>query len=567
MDRHPGIPAAAHSVGSVVDGRYEIVGFLGAGGMSAVYKARDLQIDRPVVLKFIRRELLNNPRSVDRFIREANLCSRLRHPGIVQVFSCGVVDGNPYLAMEYIEGASLDKVLAAKADGHFSQEEALPIFEQLCDALDYAHRVDVLHRDLKPHNVMVSESGAVKLVDFGIATLASGSGEIQKLTQTGELIGSVAYMSPEQCRGEKLDARSDIYSLGCLMYELLVGTPPFRGETPYAVLMKHLQEQPKTVPQLDGALGNALLLMLEKDPGDRPQSAGAAKELINNPSIRSFKKRLPLPFSKITVALVSILLLVCVWTAILEASPDTVADEPSLCSFSDLMMDGQKASISYAYSRDQKVGKHALYCLTEACGRARDRDQFRRASAYRSQILYELGRLDEAVKAACVVTDSPAAKGKNEDAYRIALYSLQCVADRRNDGDASVEICKRRIAYEQGLEPTAASIGALYHELGGYFVRLHKSTEAIKCYESALQHHRENLPKFLTLREMASVHLSSIPTLNSASARLREYEAAKKEFEVAVALTVPPDQHQAQEGLREQLNDCNRKIEIERARI
>jgi len=275
--------------GAVVDGRFEIVSLLGKGGMCTVYKANHLTMDRIVALKMLNEKLVIDKDAMERFQREAKAISALEHPNIVKVYGFGAVGRVPFMAMEYLEGISLADLL--KQEQRLSKERALPIFSQILDALGHAHERGIIHRDLKPSNVMlVVAENCVKLVDFGIAKILPESGkQLQKLTQTGDLFGTVLYMSPEQCSGVPLDARSDLYSMGCLMYEVLDGNPPLQGDAPYATMAKHLYESPRASDYLADDFGSVVLSLLEKDPAQRPQSAIELNAALSNPA--SFVRR------------------------------------------------------------------------------------------------------------------------------------------------------------------------------------------------------------------------------------------------------------------------------------
>jgi len=269
--------------GDVVGDKYEILSHLGKGGMCTVYKAKHLLLKRVVALKMLHEKLVIDKDAIQRFQREAVAICSLKHPNIVEVYGCGVYETVPFMAMQYLEGKSLEQLLENKV--RLSKEEALPIFTQILDALAHAHANNIIHRDLKPSNVMLTDSGQVILVDFGIAKILPESGkELQKLTQTGEVFGTVLYMSPEQCRAEDLDARSDLYSMGCLMYEVLDGQPPLRGDTSFNTMSKHLNESPRESKIVAGEFGSVVLSALEKDPAARPQTALELKESLLDPA-------------------------------------------------------------------------------------------------------------------------------------------------------------------------------------------------------------------------------------------------------------------------------------------
>ncbi|HEY4762109.1 MAG TPA: protein kinase [Candidatus Sulfotelmatobacter sp.] len=240
-------------------GKYEILDVIGRGGMGQVYKAIDPTIGRMVAIKKVTSVFSDDPLLLKRFYREAHSTGKLQHPNIVTVYDLGDQDGVPYLVMEYLEGDSLEKVI--KEQRPFSLAEKLNIITQVCEGLGYAHQRQIIHRDVKPGNVVVLNDGGVKIVDFGIAQLGN-----ERFTQTGQVIGSLYYMSPEQIQGLDIDARSDIYSTGVLLFEFLAGVLPFQGKDPTSTLAKILQEPPPSLsnlftacpPELDAVIQRAL---------------------------------------------------------------------------------------------------------------------------------------------------------------------------------------------------------------------------------------------------------------------------------------------------------------------
>jgi serine/threonine protein kinase len=257
--------------------RYELEGVVGRGGMAEVYRARDLRLDRVVAIKTLRADLARDQTFQARFRREAQSAASLNNPSIVAVYDTGVDMSTrtpmPFIVMEYIDGRTVRDLLI---EGHrLLPERTLEIVSGVLRALEYSHQAGIVHRDIKPGNVMVTRNGDVKVMDFGIARAMSDGQDT--MTQTGQVIGTAQYLSPEQARGERVDARSDLYSTGCLMYELLVGRPPFTGDSPVAIAYQHVRENPIPPSRLDPDLppwADAIVLKaMAKSPNDRYQSA------------------------------------------------------------------------------------------------------------------------------------------------------------------------------------------------------------------------------------------------------------------------------------------------------
>ncbi|MEA2602720.1 MAG: eukaryotic-like serine/threonine-protein kinase [Acidobacteriota bacterium] len=261
-------------------GRYRIVKFLGAGAMGEVYLADDPQIDRQLAIKTVR--LIGRPQEIDdrkkRLLREARAAGRLLHPHIVTLFDAGEAEGLLYLAFEYVEGTDLAVRLDSEAP-RLSLREVLRVARQAAEALDYAHGQGIVHRDIKPSNILLDRAGRVKVADFGIAKMA---GQSTELTMAGSVMGSPQYLSPEQIKGEDLDGRSDVFSLGVVIYEILSGKRPFEGDTITTLVYQILHKEPPPISELRAVpprLEALMRRMLAKDPGERLAAGEAAREL------------------------------------------------------------------------------------------------------------------------------------------------------------------------------------------------------------------------------------------------------------------------------------------------
>src|SRR5262249_5091040 len=264
-------------VGSVLANRYEILDLLGEGGMGAVYKARDNELDRMIALKVIRPELASNPEILQRFKQELVLARQVTDRNIIRIFDLGEADGMRFITMEYVEGTSLYQIL--REHGKLPVKEAAEIIEQVLSGLKAAHREGVIHRDLKPGNIMRDKQGRLLVMDFGLARSLESDG----MTKTGAVLGTMEYMSPEQAMGGAIDPRSDLFTVGLIFFELLSGKMPFKAETALASLLKRVHERAVSVSSLENTVPDPIEKIvakcLERDPNLRYQTA---QEMIDD---------------------------------------------------------------------------------------------------------------------------------------------------------------------------------------------------------------------------------------------------------------------------------------------
>jgi len=258
----------------LLGGRYALGEMIGTGGMADVFIGDDTRLNRKVAIKVLRRDLARDPSFVARFKKEALAAGGLNHSGIVSVYDSGEESSSPYIVMELITGESLRQLLQK---GLIPQARALEIVEGILEALEYSHKEGIVHRDIKPGNIMITDSGDIKVMDFGIARATDDIGAT--MTNTWNVVGTAQYLSPEQATGEMADGRSDLYSLGCLMYELLTGRPPFTGDTPVSIAYQHVSSPftpaSQVMPGLSNDIDRMLEVVLSKDPNNRYQDASA----------------------------------------------------------------------------------------------------------------------------------------------------------------------------------------------------------------------------------------------------------------------------------------------------
>ena len=265
-------------IGQIIKERYEITQLLGEGGMSYVYKAIDKQLQRTVAIKTLKPNYVEQEKFVERFKREAQTAANLNHPNIVQIFDWGIGD-EPFFVMEYIEGNTLTSIIANKRT--ISMNDILFIGAQVSSGLQAAHSKGLVHRDIKPGNIMITPEGKVKVTDFGIVSLQNEESDI---TKTGSILGTASYISPEQAQGKPVSKESDLYSLGTVLYELITGRPPFEGDTPIATATKHITDKPEKLStyraDIPKGIENAVLKLLHKYPKDRFKNAEDLRAIL-----------------------------------------------------------------------------------------------------------------------------------------------------------------------------------------------------------------------------------------------------------------------------------------------
>ena len=265
-------------IGGVV-GNYKIVEQIGEGGMGAVYRGVDVMLDRPAAIKCLRPDVSGNPQLLQRFRNEAAALAKLNHPGIATLYAFFRHQDDHFMAMEFVEGRALDVLLHPQRA--LSVEQAVGIFRQVLDAIDHAHRLGILHRDIKPANIIVSDSGVAKVTDFGIARILGEAG----LTRAGNMIGTIEYIAPERIKGIPADARSDVYSLGMVLYEMLSGHSPFRARSEYDLMKAHMEKAPtplrNVVPSVSEPVAGVVMQALAKTPEERPPAAAVFREQLD----------------------------------------------------------------------------------------------------------------------------------------------------------------------------------------------------------------------------------------------------------------------------------------------
>lgn len=346
----------------VLGDRYQLGAMIGTGGMSDVFIADDLRLHREVAIKVLRSDLARDPSFVTRFNKEALSVAALNHPGIVSVYDSGKEETPsgvmPYIVMEYVEGKTLREII--HKGERFPLQRAVEIIEGILTALQYSHKNGIVHRDIKPGNIMITDSGDTKVMDFGIARALADSGAT--LTSTWNIVGTAQYLSPEQATGGQADARSDLYSVGCLFYELVSGKPPFSGETPVAIAYQHVSTPLTPVtdiePSLDPALNNFFSISLAKDPADRYQSANAMlkdlKKLAKGEGITTQIPRTKKPMNRNRIAALVLSLVVLIGGAsffVFNPNSSVIVDLPNVVGLTEAQAREQLSGFTITIQR------------------------------------------------------------------------------------------------------------------------------------------------------------------------------------------------------------------------
>jgi len=300
-------PVKELTMGSTFAGRYQIIEELGKGGMGSVYKALDTEINVKIALKLIKPEIASDQKTIHRFRNELKVARQISHKNVCRMYDLNKTDSSYFITMEYVPGGDLKRFI--RRSKQLSMGTAVSIAKQICEGLIEAHRLGVVHRDLKPNNIMIDDDGNARIMDFGIARSLATKG----ITGAGVMIGTPEYMSPEQVESKDVDQRSDSYSLGVILYEMVTGKVPFEGDSPFTIGVKHKSEVPRDPreinPQIPGNLGRIILECLEKDRNKRPQSAGEVRSSLREieeeipTTVRAASKKKPITSKELTVTI------------------------------------------------------------------------------------------------------------------------------------------------------------------------------------------------------------------------------------------------------------------------
>jgi len=484
--------------------QYEMLEMIGFGGMGAVYKVRERQLGTLYALKILHAELAKEPGAVKRFEQEASSASQLTHANLVAVYKHGVLqDGQPFLLMDYVDGESLSAILAREK--YLDANQFIYLFLQVAEAVRHAHDKGVVHRDLKPSNILVSKSeqnrDLVKLVDFGISkVLAPEDKEVSNLTQSGEIFGSPQYMSPEQCLGEHLDHRADIYSLGCVMYEALAGKPPFTANNPIKLIFKHINEAPPPIVrpmqghQIPSGLKSIVARCLEKEPSKRYQSMSELIRdltLVQEGKFVEPKKRKQLTTRRrIVLASAAVAAAILASGAVLESHILPFGDKSAAAFLTPQVKSMSDEQQSFIRSCTMQIKSHP-----------NDDSWYQmRGTAYR-----EAG---EKQKALADFNEAIRLNPNNAKNYRARAWTYNDMGDGAN----SVKDCDKALA----LDPKCTDVYASRARAYGI---LHQTENALKDYDKALAVNPSDFSVYWNrgwLYSMAGEHQKALSDFNQA---------------------------------------------------
>jgi len=523
-------PKEELTTGSTFAGRYQIIEELGRGGMGEVYKAQDTEIKEKIALKLIKPEISSDKKTIERFQNELKLARKISHRNVCRMHHLEKSEGNYFITMEYVDGENLKGMI--RMMGQLSSGQAVSIAKQVCEGLSEAHRIGVVHRDLKPSNIMIDKDGNAKIMDFGIARSLTGKG----ITGVGVMIGTPEYMSPEQVESKEIDQRSDIYSLGVILYEMVTGRIPFEGDTPYSIGVKHKSEAPRNPkeinPQISDDLNRMILRCLEKEKEKRYQSAGELRSELENiergmpTTDRVIPERKPLTSKEITVtfglkkllvpalAIVAVVIVaVVIWQPWSKQAPAPLpSDKPSLAvvyfenNTGDENLEHWRKSISNLLITDLTQSKYLKVLGGDRLLNILNQLNQLDAEAYSADVLKEVasrGRVNHILrgsysKAGDIIridtvlqdanTGEPIATERVEGKGEESIFSL--VDDLTRKVKASFEFSEEQIADDldkQVVEITTSSPEAYKYYLEGLqYQNMGEERKAIEFMEKAV---------------------------------------------------------------------------------
>jgi serine/threonine protein kinase/predicted Zn-dependent protease len=522
-------PKEELTTGSTFAGRYQVIEELGKGGMGKVYKVIDTKIKEKIALKLLKPEIAADKKTIERFSNELKFARKIRHENVCQMYDLNEEKGTLYITMEYVSGDDLKSMI--RMMGQLSPGQAISITKQVCDGLEAAHKLGVVHRDLKPQNIMIDRDGNARIMDFGIARSMKAKG----ITGTGVMIGTPEYMSPEQVEGKEVDQRSDIYSMGVILYEMVTGRVPFEGDTPFTIGVKHKSEKPRDPRELNAQipddLSNMILKCMAKDQGNRYQSAEELRsELIKMEkgiptAEKVIPKRKPITSREITVtfglkrliipALVVIALIIAA-VVIWQLRPPKVAvpvpsDKPSLAvmyfenNTGDENLDHWRKALSNLLITDLSQSKYILVLTADRLFNILEEQDQLEAKSFSTRVLKEVATQGNANH---ILQGSYAKAGDIfrinvtlQDAATMELIASEAVEGKGEEGFFSMvdELTKKiKNNFKLSAEKIASDIDRLVMEITT------SSPEAFKYYsEGRIHHNKADYRKSIQFMERA----------------------------------------------------------------